>query len=123
VRLALAVCVLLLLAPAAALADYPVISYVDESGVFRLYEAEFAKEVDPPPPVQANFPGFRYAISLNGRYIVQRCRQEAAPARQGDERAAPAPGNRRLRQPRQSQRQQWRPDRVRQRRRRARRRL
>jgi hypothetical protein len=70
VRLALAVCVLLLLAPAAALADYPVISYLDENGVFRLYEAEFATEVDPPPPVPANFPGFRYAVSLNGRYIV-----------------------------------------------------
>jgi hypothetical protein len=70
VRLALALCVLLLVAPAAALADYPVISYVDENGVFRLYEAEFAREVDPPPPVPANFPGFRYAISLNGRYVV-----------------------------------------------------
>jgi hypothetical protein len=70
VRLALALCVLLLVAPAAALADHPVISYVDENGVFRLYEAEFARDVDPPPPVPANFPGFRYGISLNGRYIV-----------------------------------------------------
>jgi hypothetical protein len=71
VRLALALCVLLLLAPAAALADYPVISYVDENGVFRLYEAEFAREVEPPPPVPvANPPTFRYGISLNGRYVV-----------------------------------------------------
>jgi hypothetical protein len=70
VRLALALCVLLLVAPAAALADYPVISYVDENGVFRLYEAEFGRDVDPPPPVPANFLGFRYGISLNGRYLV-----------------------------------------------------
>ena len=70
VRLALALCVLLMAAPAVALADYPVISYVDENGVFRLYEAEFARDVDPPPPVPANFLGFRYGISLNGRYIV-----------------------------------------------------
>ena len=69
-RLALALCVLLMAAPAVALADYPVISYVDENGVFRLYEAEFARDVDPPPPVPANFLGFRYGISLNGRYIV-----------------------------------------------------
>jgi hypothetical protein len=36
VRLALAVCSVLLLAPAAAFAREPVISYVDENGVFRL---------------------------------------------------------------------------------------
>jgi len=71
VRLALAVCVLLLLMPATALADFPVISYVDENGVFRLYEAEFNREVDPPPPVAVADPAtFRYGISLSGRYVV-----------------------------------------------------
>jgi hypothetical protein len=70
VRLALALCSLVLLAPAAALARKPVISYVDENGVFRLYDEELNAEVDPPPAVPANFLGFRYAISLNGRYIV-----------------------------------------------------
>jgi hypothetical protein len=70
VRLALALCVLLLLAPATALARHPVISYVDENAVFRLYDAEFGTEVDPPPPVPANFLGFRYAISPGGRYVV-----------------------------------------------------
>jgi hypothetical protein len=70
VRLALALCALLLVAPATALARKPVISYVDEAGVFRLYDAELGTEVDPPPPVPANFLGFRYAISLSGRYIV-----------------------------------------------------
>jgi hypothetical protein len=70
VRLALALCTLFLVAPAAALARKPVISYVDESGVFRLYDSELGTEVEPPPAVPANFLGFRYAISLNGRYIV-----------------------------------------------------
>ncbi len=69
-RLALALCSLVLLAPASALAREPVISYVDETGVFRLYDEELNAEVDPPPAVPANFPGFRYAISLDGRYIV-----------------------------------------------------
>lgn len=70
-RLALAVCVGLLLVPATALADLPVISYVDENGVFRLYEAEFNREVAPPPPVPVADPAtFRYGISLSGRYIV-----------------------------------------------------
>lgn len=68
-RLALVLCALLLLAPATALARYPVISYIDENGVFRLYDAEFGSELDP-PPVPANFLGFRYAISPDGRYIV-----------------------------------------------------
>jgi hypothetical protein len=70
VRLALVLSALFLLAPAAALARKPVISYVDENGVFRLYDAESAAEIDPPPAVPANFLGFRYGISLNGRYIV-----------------------------------------------------
>jgi hypothetical protein len=71
VRLALAVCVGLLLVPATALADLPVISYVDETGVFRLYEAEFNREVAPPPAVPVADPAtFRYGISLSGRYIV-----------------------------------------------------
>lgn len=71
-RLALAVCVLVLTAPAAALAREPVISYVDENGVFRLYDEETESEVNPPPPVPApaNFLGFRYGMSMNGRYIV-----------------------------------------------------
>jgi hypothetical protein len=45
---------------------------VDENGVFRLYDEETEAEVDPPPPVPApaNFLGFRYGISQNGRYIV-----------------------------------------------------
>ena len=76
-RLGLVLCVLLLLAPATALARNPVISYVDENGVFRLYDAELGTEVDPPPPVAANFLGFRYAISLNGRYVV--FNDDAAP--------------------------------------------
>jgi hypothetical protein len=70
VRLALALCALFLLAPAVALARKPVISYVDENGVFRLYDSEPGTEVEPPPAVPANFLGFRYGISLNGRYIV-----------------------------------------------------
>lgn len=61
---------LLLAAPAVASAREPVISYVDQSGVFRLYDAETDAEVEPPPPVPANFPGFRYAISLDGHYVV-----------------------------------------------------
>jgi hypothetical protein len=70
VRLALLACALVLLAPAAAVARQPVISYVDQDGVFRLYDEETEAEVNPPPPVPANFPGFRYGMSLNGRYIV-----------------------------------------------------
>jgi hypothetical protein len=70
VRLALALCALFLLAPAAALARKPVISYVDEGGVFRLYDSELGTEVDPPPAVPANFLGLRYGVSLNGRYIA-----------------------------------------------------
>jgi hypothetical protein len=70
VRPALVLCVLLLVLPAAALAERPVISYVDENGIFRLYQAEFGTEVEPPPPVPANFAVFPYGISLNGRYIV-----------------------------------------------------
>jgi len=71
VRLALAVCVVLLLMPATALADLPVISYVDENGVFRLYDAQSGTEVEPPPPVPVADPAtFRYGISLSGRYIA-----------------------------------------------------
>ena len=61
---------LLLLAPSAAMARQPVISYVDETGTFRLYDEEIEAEIDPPPLVPANFLGFRYGMSLNGRYIV-----------------------------------------------------
>ena len=69
-RLALAVCSLFLLAPAVALARQPVISYVDENGVFRLYDEETETEVNPPPAVPT-FPNFfRYGMSQNGRYIV-----------------------------------------------------
>ena len=65
-------CALLLAAPAAALAREPVISYVDENGVFRLYDEETESEINPPPPVPspANFLGFRYGMSMSGRYIV-----------------------------------------------------
>ena len=70
-RLALAVCALVLVAPATAHAELPVISYVDENGVFRLYEAESNREVEPPPPVPVADPAsFRYGISLSGRYIA-----------------------------------------------------
>lgn len=68
-RWALALAVLLL-APSAALAREPIISYVDETGTFRLYDEELEAEIDPPPPVPAGFLGFRYGMSLNGRYIV-----------------------------------------------------
>jgi hypothetical protein len=61
---------LLLVAPSAALAREPIISYVDETGTFRLYDEETEAEIDPPPAVPANFLGFRYGMSLNGRYIV-----------------------------------------------------
>jgi hypothetical protein len=69
VRSLLALCVLLLV-PATASAREPVISYVDENGTFRLYDAEIEAEIDPPPPVPAGFVGFRHGMSLNGRYIV-----------------------------------------------------
>ncbi|MEA2408872.1 MAG: hypothetical protein QOE69_2991 [Thermoleophilaceae bacterium] len=61
---------LLLVAPAAASAREPVISYVDANGVFRLYDEETEAEVEPPPPVPANFLGFRYGISQDGRYVL-----------------------------------------------------
>jgi hypothetical protein len=61
---------LLLLVPGAAMAREPIISYVDENGTFRLYDEELEAEIDPPPAVPANFMGFRYGMSLNGRYIV-----------------------------------------------------
>jgi hypothetical protein len=61
---------LLLLAPSAALAREPIISYVDETGSFRLYDEETEAEIDPPPAVSANFLGFKYGMSLNGRYII-----------------------------------------------------
>jgi hypothetical protein len=72
VRVALAVSMLSLAAPAVAVAREPVISYVDENGVFRLYDEEAESEVNPPPavPAPANFLGFRYGMSQNGRYIV-----------------------------------------------------
>jgi hypothetical protein len=61
---------LVLAAPAVASAREPVISYVDQNGVFRLYDAERDAEVEPPPPLAANFMGFRYGISQDGRYVV-----------------------------------------------------
>lgn len=62
----------LLLAPAGAAAREPIISYVDATGTFRLWDEELNAEVTPPPavPAPANFLGFRYGMSLNGRYIV-----------------------------------------------------
>src|SRR6185503_15911776 len=68
--LALAVCSVVLLAPATALAREPVISYVDENGVFRLYDEETESEVNPPPQVPTFPTFFRYGMSQNGRYIV-----------------------------------------------------
>ena len=63
----------MLAAPAAALAREPVISYVDENGVFRLYDEEPEAEVNPPPPVPiADAAQFRYGMSMNGRYIAFR---------------------------------------------------
>lgn len=69
IRWALALLVLLIV-PSTALARQPVISYVDTTGTFRLYDEEIEAEVDPPPPVPANFFGFRYGMSNNGRFIV-----------------------------------------------------
>jgi hypothetical protein len=68
--------VLVLAAPAAALAREPVISYIDKTDpghpVFRLYDEETETEVDPPPPVPlpADLTFFRYSMSQDGRYIV-----------------------------------------------------
>ena len=63
--------VLLLLVPSAAAAREPVISYVDETGTFRLYDEETEAEVTPPPSVPvANATTFRYGMSLDGRYIA-----------------------------------------------------
>jgi hypothetical protein len=60
---------LVLMTPSVALAREPVISYVDAGGTFRLYDAETDTDVNPPPPVPANFAGFRYGMSLNGRFV------------------------------------------------------
>jgi len=49
----------LLLVPSAALAREPVISYVDETGTFRLFDEETEAELNPPPAVPADFLGFR----------------------------------------------------------------
>jgi hypothetical protein len=70
-RWVLASLALLLAAPAAAAAREPVISYVDENGVFRLFDEQTETEVEPPPPVPvANAATFRYGMSLDGRYIA-----------------------------------------------------
>ena len=75
-RLALALCLLALAAPAAALAREPVISYVHDNGdgtfALRLYDEETEAEVDPPPPVPVFGAGpfFQYGMSQDGRYIV-----------------------------------------------------
>jgi hypothetical protein len=63
---------LLLALPAVALAARePVISYVDETGTFRLYDEQTEAEVEPPPPVPvANAATFQYGMSLDGRYIA-----------------------------------------------------
>jgi hypothetical protein len=74
VRLALALCLLALAAPAAALANEPVISYVHANGdgtfTLRLYDEQSETEVTPPPVPAFAPPQFRYGISMNGRYIV-----------------------------------------------------
>jgi len=71
-RWVLASLALLLAAPAAASgAREPVISYVDENGVFRLYDEQTEAEVEPPPPVPVfDAAQFRYGMSLDGRYIA-----------------------------------------------------
>lgn len=61
---------LLLMAPSAAVAREPIISYKDAAGTFRLWDEELNAEVTPLVPVPANFIGFRSAVSMNGRYIV-----------------------------------------------------
>ena len=70
-RCCLAVCSLLLLAPATAEARRPVISYIDEHGALRLYDATRRKDIHPPPvPTFRPSKQFRYGISANGRYVV-----------------------------------------------------
>jgi hypothetical protein len=68
-RLAVLLAGAALMAPAAADAREPVISYIDANGVFRLYDEETEQEL-PPPPVPADFIGFRHGMSLDSRYIV-----------------------------------------------------
>jgi hypothetical protein len=70
-RCCLAVCSLLLLAPATAAARRPVVSYIDEHGALRLYDAAMEKDIHPPPvPTFRPIKQFRYGISANGRYVV-----------------------------------------------------
>jgi hypothetical protein len=70
-RYCLAVCSLLLLAPATAAARRPVISYIDEHGALRLYDATRKKNIQPPPvPTFRPIKQFRYGVSANGRYVV-----------------------------------------------------
>jgi hypothetical protein len=70
-RCCLAVCSLLLLAPATAAPRRPVISYIDEHGALRLYDATRKKDIHPPPvPTFRPIKQFRYGISANGRYVV-----------------------------------------------------
>ena len=59
-----------LLAPSAALAREPIISYVDETGTFRLYDEETEAEINPTARGPGHFLGFRYGMSFDGRYIV-----------------------------------------------------
>lgn len=56
------------LLPATALARKPIISYV-EGNQLRLYDAELAQDLTPPPVAVANPAQFRYGMSLNGRYV------------------------------------------------------
>ena len=69
-RCCVAVC-LLLLTPATAAARRPVISYIDERGTLRLYDAARRKDI-PAPAVPTFRPirQFRYGISGDGRYVV-----------------------------------------------------
>jgi hypothetical protein len=59
---------LISLSPAAA-AREPVISYIDATSHLRLYDEQLERDLAA-PPVPPTFPGFKYGMSLNGRYIA-----------------------------------------------------
>jgi len=64
-----ALATILLIAPAAATARKPIISYV-EGGQLKLYDAETGKDLAPLPIAVANANQFRHGISQSGRYVV-----------------------------------------------------
>ncbi|MEA2391589.1 MAG: hypothetical protein QOK31_1698 [Solirubrobacteraceae bacterium] len=67
--LAGALALLSLLAPAPAAAREPVISYIDAANQLRLYDEQLERDVAA-PPLPPTFLGFKYGMSLNGRYIA-----------------------------------------------------